>query len=149
MAVLLSCENFPLNAAKVNALWQGTIKHRSSTDEDVAVQCVSAEEIQHLNKTYRKHDSVTNVLTFTYEADPAAFPEVQTAEHDIVVCLSVAEKEARERKVQYRDYVALLLVHAFLHVTGMDHERSAKESESTQQAESNILEDAGFSSVSL
>ena len=126
MPILLKNEDFPLSAQKVNALWQATIQYRSFFDEDVAGQCVASEEIRHLNKTYRGHDVVTNVLTFTYESDPKEFPQILTSEHDVVICLSVAEKEARERNVRYDDYIALLLTHAFLHVTGMDHDRDRK-----------------------
>jgi probable rRNA maturation factor len=149
MPVLSKCENFPLTASEVNKLWKAAISYRSFFDEDVAVQCVTEKEIQHLNKTYRDHDSITNVLTFTYEADPQEFPQAPTDEHDIVVCLSVAAREAKERSLEYRDYIALLLVHAFLHVTGMDHERSVEERATTHEAEEAILKVVGFTRVSL
>ena len=148
MPTTLTCQNFPLTLQEVTSLWQATIAYCTFTDEEVSVSCASSQEIQQLNKTYRGHDRATNVLTFTYPVDAAPFVTTP-AEHDIVVCLEVAEQEATERNVAYKDYVALLLTHAFLHAAGMDHERSSKEQALTQKAEEEILNTAGFSRVSL
>ena len=64
--------------------------------------------------------------------------------HDIVLCLAVAEREAEAREMMLRDYAAWLLVHAFLHVTGLDHESSDQAAASTTQAEVAILAAAGY-----
>lgn len=136
-------ENLPLKLTEVEQLWQETIRARDFPDETVNIKCVSPAEMRTLNRQYRGKDTTTNVLTFSYG------PACEVASHDIALCLPVAQKEASERGVSLRDYVALLLVHAFLHAAGMDHERSYEEARDTEQAERKILQAAGFQAASL
>jgi probable rRNA maturation factor len=140
MSTLITCDDFCLTSEEVENLAVATYKSRSCKDQKVAIKCVSKKEINRLNKQYRKKDNVTNVLTFSYGDE----------EHDVALCLAVAKREASERKIELRDYVALLLVHAFLHVCGMDHERSSEEQEEMEREEKKILSETGiFKSYSL
>lgn len=127
-----------MNEEEIQDLWRATRAYRKFPHEQVNVRFVSKEEIQRLNAHYRGKDKPTNVLTFSYDG-----------EHDVAVCLEVAEGEARERGVRRRDYVARLLTHAFLHATGMDHERSAQAARQMEAAEAEILKRCGYRSVSL
>lgn len=139
-------ENFPLTISEVERLWQATIHYRQMADAPVAVRCVLPEEMRMLNNQYRGKDRPTNVLTFSYP--PTSEMEMESG-HDIALCLDVAQAEAKERQASLPDYTALLLVHAFLHASGMDHERSAEEAQATTVAEKEILQQAGFQPVSL
>lgn len=138
MPISLQDNHFVLPKKDVAKLWRETVAARNFPDEQVNIKCVSREEIRALNKHYRRKDKPTNVLTFSYED-----------EHDVVLCLEVAEAEAQGRGMALRDYAALLLTHAFLHATGMDHEQSEEEAVVTQQAERKILQRAGFPEASL
>lgn len=117
---------------------------RKFPDDQVNIKCVSPATMRTLNKRYRGKDAETNVLTFNYGPAPG-----EVASHDIALCLPVAEREAGERGVALREYVALLLAHAFLHATGMDHEREDEEALHTRQMEKQILKSAGFPEASL
>lgn len=136
--MISSDASIPLTSDEVHSLWQETIRYRHAPDNQVNIRCVSEPEIQRLNKLYREKNAPTNVLTFSYED-----------EHDIALCLPIAKREAIERGVHYRDYIALLLVHAFLHATGMDHEKSLQEAKDTHTAEEVILQRCGFPQISL
>jgi probable rRNA maturation factor len=135
----------PLQPEEVERLWQETIRIRTSLDAQVNIKCVSEDEMRTLNKQYRQKDAPTNVLTFSYPSTSSG----QVGEHDIALCLPVAEQEAAARGVGLRDYVALLLVHAFLHAAGMDHERSEAEAHTTEQLEREILRAVGFAGDTL
>jgi probable rRNA maturation factor len=135
MFVLLECENFPLTEKELNGLWQDARQRTSIPDDNITMQCVSKGEIQRLNKEYRNTDTPTNILTFSYT------PE---GDHDIAICIEVARMEANERNIPFRDYVALLAAHAFLHVCNMDHEESEKDSAMMQEMERKILRACGF-----
>lgn len=128
MPVAVQCNNFALSGKKVTRLWRETATLRQYPDELVTVRCVDEQEIRRLNRQYRGKEETTNVLTFSYDG-----------EHDIALCLAVAKREALGHDVSLRDYVAWLLVHAFLHVTGLDHERSTDEAVAARQAEVDIL----------
>ena len=46
------------------------IRHALSTDAEITVRIVDAEEGQTLNRDFRKKDYATNVLTFDYTQEP-------------------------------------------------------------------------------
>lgn len=143
MGINLQCDDLPLPLERVQELWRQTMAYTSYPDADVTVRCVSVAEIEHLNMRYRKKNEPTNVLTFSYEDTP------EGVVHDVALCLSVATTEARERNTPLNDYVALLLVHAFLHAAGLDHERSSVGAKKYSGAEKHILQRAGFAARSL
>lgn len=146
MPVTLTCDNLPLAATDVARLWQATRRHTKQPDQPVAVTCVTKARMQELNREYRGRDYPTNVLTFNY---PEATSVRAAAEHDVVLCLPVARAEADTRSTPLRDYIALLLVHAFLHALGFDHERSAADATATRRAEQEILSASGFAGLGL
>ncbi|HSX24829.1 MAG TPA: rRNA maturation RNase YbeY [Candidatus Andersenbacteria bacterium] len=136
----VECENFPLTDSQVHLLLGSSCRNVSQeNDGTVAIRCISSSEIQRLNKQYRGKDAPTNILTFSYDQK----------EHDVALCMDIAVEEAMNRNATIQDYVALLLTHAFLHVLGMDHESSAEEDQKTQMLEKNILQECGFSPISL
>lgn len=134
MPVNLVDDKFILSQQEVEGLWQEVIARRQYMDETVTVKSVDEAEITKLNRTYRQTDKPTNVLTFSYG----------DGEHDIAVCLRVAQREAEERGVALKSYVAVLLVHGLLHATGLDHERSAEEAQHMAELEEGIIKRVGF-----
>lgn len=94
----------------------------------LTVRFVGGDEGRELNRTYRGRDYATNVLTFPYEdhPDPEGTDAVQA---DIVICLPVVEREAREQHKTLHHHLAHLVIHGVLHATGYDHE---EEDEATQ-----------------
>jgi probable rRNA maturation factor len=78
------------------------------TDGHAAVQFVSEERMRELNRNHRGLDEATDVLAFGVdEDDPAAGPRELG---DIVVC--------PEQTIDVREAI----IHAALHLTGLDHE---------------------------
>lgn len=123
----------PVSQEEAERLWQAVRQQRSVTDDIITVRVVTKEESQRLKREYKKIDEPTNVLTFSYDT-----------EHDIALCLEVAEEEAQERGILLRDYVAWLLAHAFLHATGLDHEVSEEAAQSMTALERVILREGGY-----
>lgn len=148
MSIYAELEDAPLTLPQVEALWNATRTALGLPDDQVNIRVVSSQEMRTLNRDYGGKDRPTNVLTFSYPAD-APVSQVSGGEHDIVVCLEVAESEAQLRGVSLADYVALLLVHGFLHAAGMDHEKSIEEAVKTSRLEREILSACKFTPVSL
>jgi probable rRNA maturation factor len=95
-------------AHEVEELCALALSSAGITDGHAAVQFVSEERIQELNRDYRGLDEPTDVLAFGVdEDDPAAGPREWG---DIVIC--------PEQTLNVREAI----VHAALHLTGMDHE---------------------------
>ncbi|MGB2818302.1 MAG: rRNA maturation RNase YbeY [Burkholderiaceae bacterium] len=86
-------------------------------DADLTVRFVGAAEARKLNREYRGKDYATNVLTFDY----AHAPVVRA---DIVLCVPVIKREAREQRKPFRQHLAHLAVHGVLHAQGHAHDRA-------------------------
>ncbi|MGZ8273852.1 MAG: rRNA maturation RNase YbeY [Burkholderiaceae bacterium] len=86
-------------------------------DAELTVRFVGAAEARKLNREYRARDYATNVLTFDY----ANAPVVRA---DIVLCVPVIKREAREQRKPFRQHLAHLMVHGVLHAQGHAHDRA-------------------------
>lgn len=89
----------------------------------------SDEEIRRLNRTFRKKNKATDVLSF-----PA--PEELAGQHsgDLAISLDTAARQAESFGHSLNDEIKILLLHGLLHLAGMDHEvdsgeMAARESE--------------------
>jgi probable rRNA maturation factor len=68
------------------------------------------------NETYRGKAYATNVLTFEYGIAPDG-----TLTADLVLCLPVLKREAKEQKKPLLHHAAHLVIHGTLHALGYDH----------------------------
>jgi len=98
---------------------------------ELSLRLVGQVEGKKLNDAYRQKDYATNVLTFEYGTDPLG-----TARGDIVICVPVLVKEAREQGKTFLDHAAHLTIHGVLHALGYDHikVRDAKRMETLETA---------------
>jgi probable rRNA maturation factor len=87
----------------------------------ITLRIVDAKEGRELNRSYRKKDYATNVLTFVYgESAEGALSG------DIVLCAPIVAKEARQQRKQLRDHYVHLVTHGTLHLQGYDHEKDVQ-----------------------
>ncbi|PUE06222.1 rRNA maturation RNase YbeY [Limnohabitans sp. T6-5] len=113
------------------------IRHALADDAEITVRIVGDEEGRELNKSYRKKDYATNVLTFDYAQNPVVMA-------DLVLCAPVVAKEAKEQGKTLAAHYAHLLVHGSLHAQGWDHETSDADAEEMEAYEIEILAGLGL-----
>ena len=113
---------------------------------DPAMQCmaltlrlVDAREGRRLNREFRERDYATNVLTFEYGLGPDG-----TLSGDIVLCIPVLRREAREQKKTLLHHAAHLTIHGVLHALGHDH-IDPDEAREMEALETRILRKMGIS----
>jgi len=85
----------------------------------LSLSFVGEKKIRDINRKFRNIDKPTNVISFP-------FMEYAGGEFilgDIIICLSVAEKQAQKEGNDFYQYVAFLIIHGFLHLLGFDHIR--------------------------
>lgn len=104
-------------------------------DGELTLRFVGAAEGRKLNREYRGRDYATNVLTFDY----AHAPLVRA---DVVLCVPVVRREAREQKKAFRDHLCHLVVHGVLHAQGARHDR-ATDARKMEAREVEILDGLG------
>ena len=110
------------------------IKKALQDDATITVRFVGQTESRKLNSNYRNKDYATNILTFPYELQNG----IDHLSADLVICLPVLEKEARQQKKTLEQHLTHLIVHGTLHAQGFDHEDEV-EAEAMEQLEISIL----------
>jgi rRNA maturation RNase YbeY len=86
----------------------------------LTVVLTDSRRIRRLNARFAAVDRVTDVLAFP--AQPARGARDRYL-GDVVISLPRARRQARSRRVDVREELALLVVHGTLHLLGFDHDR--------------------------
>ena len=120
-----------------SALIKKWVKAATKCNGLLTLRFVNATEGKKLNLAFRKKDYATNVLTFPYELSKNALIA------DIIFCLPVIKKEAKEQNKTLKAHLAHLIVHGCLHAQGFDHE-SDKDAKKMESLEIQILQKLGF-----
>ncbi|WP_104698097.1 MULTISPECIES: rRNA maturation RNase YbeY [unclassified Helicobacter] len=89
------------------------------SDRDIDLILVAKDTIQELNKLYRHKDTPTDVLSFPLD-DMGGFEHIPLG--SIAICVDIAQEVALSYKHSLEQEIALLLIHAILHLQGFDHE---------------------------
>jgi len=113
------------------------VKEATQRSGSITLRFVNPAEGKKLNLAFRDKDQPTNVLTFPYELTK------QCVTADIVLCLSVLQKESREQSKSPKAHLAHLIIHGCLHAQGHDHETD-KEAKKMESLEIKILKSLGF-----
>jgi probable rRNA maturation factor len=95
----------------------------------ITLRIVGEREGRQLNRTFRKRNRATNVLTF------------HTG--DVVLCHPVIRREARAQGKSVSAHYAHLVVHGVLHLHGYDHEKK-RDAARMEAREIRILRRAGI-----
>ena len=103
----------------------------------ITLRFVNAAEGKKFNLAFRQKDYATNVLTFPYELSKNELIA------DIIFCLPVLQKEAKEQDKLLKAHLAHLIVHGCLHAQGFDHE-AAKDAQKMETLEIQTLQKMGF-----
>lgn len=89
---------------------------------------VTPEEIQKLNREYRKIDCVTDVISFALEDDEDKILDLRIL-GDIYICIDKMLEQAKEYGHSNKRELSFLTVHGLLHLLGYDHQTVEEEKE--------------------
>jgi probable rRNA maturation factor len=103
-------------------------------DSEMTLLFVDEQTMAELNETHMHSEGPTDVLSFPIDGigdeppgadEPTgpreATPDLPRMVGDVVICPTVAERNAPEHAGSYDDEVALLVIHGVLHLLGHDH----------------------------
>ena len=89
---------------------------------------VDNDYIHELNKTYRKIDRETDVITFALEdEDTIVLPNEERILGDIYISIDKARTQAEEYGHSLLRELSFLAVHGFYHLLGYDHQTKEEE----------------------
>lgn len=101
---------------------------------EVSVTFVTNDVIQEINKTYRKKDMPTDVISFAMEEMGEGEMEILDADiptmlGDIVISVERTIEQAESYGHSFERELCFLAVHGFLHLLGYDHGTEEQEIE--------------------
>lgn len=81
------------------------------TDYVLSVSFIAPKAAQTLNKKYRNKSYIPNTLSFPLTKKSG----------ELIICRSVARREAKEFDHSYAEHLLFLMIHSMLHLKGLDH----------------------------
>lgn len=105
---------------------------RHKKESLVRVIWVSDFEMRKLNRQFRGKDKVTDVLSFSCD-EPGVLGE-------LVLSWSQIRRQAHEFQVLASDEALFLILHGYLHLLGMDHERGERQARKMFAIQLGLLE---------
>ncbi|WP_406620652.1 rRNA maturation RNase YbeY [Bacillus atrophaeus] len=120
---------------EVEKLLQFAAEREGVQDQaEVSVTIVTNDEIQQINKEYRRKDTPTDVISFALEEEGEGEVEIVGAEMppvlgDIIISADRTKEQAEEYGHSFLRELGFLAVHGFLHLLGYDHMTKEQEEE--------------------
>ncbi|HZK48657.1 MAG TPA: rRNA maturation RNase YbeY [Thermoleophilia bacterium] len=120
---------------------------------EVALAFIDEDAMAELNERYRGGDGATDVLSFPGD-DDSDWPDPEADDDesrppslgDVIVCPSVARRNAAEDGITTAEELRRLVVHGVLHLLGYDHELDDGEMKAREAA---ILDDPAWGASAL
>jgi probable rRNA maturation factor len=92
----------------------------------VSVLLTGDEQIQALNRQFRKKNKATDVLSFPAAQNPMQHGGAESSlAGDLAISIETARRQAEEMGHSLEAELKILLLHGLLHLAGMDHETDA------------------------
>ena len=115
----------------------------------ISVILTNPDEIQRLNREYRKVNKTTDVLSFPmYEREEISSlnKEIEEPIGDVIISVQKVKEQAEEYNHSFERELAYMLVHGFYHLMGYDHMKD-EDKQKMRAKEENILKNVGFERV--
>lgn len=116
----------------------------ADVNSNVSIAFVGPGRMRKLNKTYRKKNRVTDVLSF--EGSRVGFQKFKIGPTqkmegigEIVVCLREVTKNTERENSNFETELKRVIVHGVLHLLGYDHECSEAEAEKMREKEEQYI----------
>lgn len=119
-------KRYPVRKAAFKRLLGALIAQHRLDDADVTLAFVGTRAIRTLNRKFMKKDRPTDVLSFPVGGKG---PDGKFYLGDIIIAVSVAFQQGREKGHGLEHELKFLTIHGFLHLAGYDHGKGIEEQE--------------------
>ena len=110
---------FAVDKKKYSTVAKKVLLGENRKTETISLAFVGKEEINQLNKKFRKKNKPTDVLSFDLKQKGYL--------GEIVICPEVVKENSKKDGVTFNSEMMKVFVHGILHLCGYDHEKSEKE----------------------
>jgi probable rRNA maturation factor len=101
-----------INLKEIKKFLQSAIKELK-IKKSISLALINTQTIKKLNEIYRGQNKTTDVLSFSGDDNYLG---------EIIICLKVAQSQAKQKNHSLEKEIKILLVHGLLHLLGYDHE---------------------------
>ncbi len=101
-------------------------------DAELSILLTGDDQIQVLNRVYRKKNQPTDVLAFAQREAAGGSSSILG---DVVVSVPTARRQAERRGWDVLSEVTMLVAHGLLHLLGWDHDTAAKDRRMRRETE--------------
>lgn len=108
-----------LEKAQIRAKAKEHLRKRGIKNASAQIQLVGKKRMRSLNKKFLSKDSPTDVLSFPLEPIPGE--KIQNI-GTIFVCNDIIKKQAKEKKISYKEEFIFLVCHGLDHLIGIHHD---------------------------
>lgn len=131
ISILFQTEtHFPVDRKKIKESVARALETKVNSNAEVSISIIGDRRMRELNRTYRKLDKTTDVLSFPLN-DPA-YTDSQFVDPpdnvlhlgDIIVSYPQAVEEATEENTLVDDMIIRLVLHGLDHLLGIHHEEN-------------------------
>ena len=111
---------------------------------EVSIAFIGPGRMRKLNKTYRKKNRVTDVLSFSnakvrFEKFKIGPTEKMEGLGEIVICSREVAKNAKKDNSVLEQELTRVIIHGILHLLGYDHEKTEAEAKKMETKEEQYL----------
>jgi probable rRNA maturation factor len=125
----------------LTAIAVSVLDHEEVPPGELTIVLTDDHTIQELNRQYRGHDTVTDVLSFS---DGSIDPDTERIYYgDVIIALPAAKGHAEAAGHPLETELALLTVHGVLHLLAYDHS-TPKERDRMWAVQRTILANLGY-----
>ncbi len=142
-------DNFsPSKWRRLQAMVQSLERGVGLGDVELSIGFITDAEMKALNSQFRGMHTTTDVLSFPNDYEFVVQSPSHAAETeylgDIAISIDVASRQCRDLGHSLLDELAVLIIHGFVHLLGVDHERSQKEARFQAECEMTLLAGSGL-----
>jgi probable rRNA maturation factor len=121
----------PIDRDRFERLLKRLVRHYQLGRPELTLSFVDDPEIQELNRTYRKKNKPTDVLSFPLNEQGS---DGHFYLGDIVISIPRAREQAAELGHPLARELEILAIHGFLHLLGYDHDAGHEKEEAKLHA---------------
>jgi probable rRNA maturation factor len=115
-----------VSRAEVARVARAMLRALQMPDSELSIVLTGDDQIQNLNRIYRKKDRPTDVLAFA-QREGEHGERAGRLLGDVVVSVPTARRQAAAARRTLRAELTMLLAHGLLHLLGWDHRTDAED----------------------
>ena len=138
-----------INEKQLQKILEIFLKKLFETELGISIYITDDSEIQKLNKEYRNKDSPTDILSWAYNDNDLEF--FANKNHVLAGEMVISAERVLEQSIEngwdFTTELIRLLAHGCVHILGLDHENSDKESREMLELEKKLLKKVGLTNI--